>query len=446
MSRITITIKIVTLAITLSLTLPGKAQNKWSIDDCMRYAAEHAHTVRQAELKADNYRTERREAIGAFLPKVSATGDLQLSSGRTIDNETNTYGNYSQLYNYYGLSASLTLFSGGKLINNLREANRRRDMGRSALQSAQDKVAIDVLAACVDVLYYQGLEEVCEAKLATSDSIHHQTVRYAELGLKSDADAAQTAQQVAADKYDLIHNAGLLATAQLNLRHLMQLPDSVAIELIEPEETETGATERDADRIYEAAATTNPDVTEARMSSEAATYAHKAARGNLMPTLTLYAGISSNYYKYLNVDNYEAASFAQQMKGHRGQYITAELTIPIFSGLSRSSTVRQRRNDKEIAEDKYREALDELRTNILKAIVDCQNAEAELEQLTAKVETDSIAYHSVRRQFEEGLNDPLELRTAANTLATSEAALLQGRLTLIAKRRYIEYLYSGKLF
>lgn len=53
------------------------------------------------------------------------------------------------------------------------------------------------------------------------------------------------------------------------------------------------------------------------MSSEAATYAHKAARGNLMPTLTLYAGISSNYYKYLNVDNYEAASFAQQMKGHR---------------------------------------------------------------------------------------------------------------------------------
>lgn len=91
--------------------------------------------------------------------------------------------------------------------------------------------------------------------------------------------------------------------------------------------------------------------------------------------------------------------------------------------MSRSSTVRQRRNDKEIAEDKYREALDELRTNILKAIVDCQNAEAELEQLTAKVETDSIAYHSVRRQFEEGLNDPLELRTAANTLATSEAAL-----------------------
>ncbi len=430
---------------TMALATAATAQSEWTIDDCMRYAAEHAHTVRQAELTEDNYRAARRSAIGAFLPKLQATGDLQLSSGRTIDNETNTYGNYSQLYNYYGLSASLTLFSGGQLINNLREANRKRDMGRSALAAAQDQAAIEVLEACVDVLYYEGLVEVSRTKLATSDSIHHQTIRYAELGLKSEADAAQTAQQVAADKYDLTHNEGLLATAQINLRHLMQLPDTTYFSLAKPEDPQPTAEPQDANQIYDEASATNHTVAEARLSSEAAAYAHKSARGDLMPTLTLYAGISSNYYKYLNVD-YEASSFAQQMKGHRGQYVTAELVIPIFSGFSHSSTVRQRRNDHEIAEDKYRQALDDLRKQIVQAIVDCQNAEADLEQLTAKVEADSIAYNTIRRQFEEGLNDPLELHTAANTLATSQASLLQGELTLLAKRRYLEYLHSGQLY
>lgn len=421
------------------------AQQSWTADDCMRYAVQHNHDVRQAEITADSYRAARTAAIGSFLPTVSVATNAQLNSGRTIDNETNTYGDYSQFYNGYSLQAELPLFDGCATINRLRAANSNRRMSESAIARTQDQTAINVLQAYADAVYYEGLAQVSRQKLAASDSTHIQTVRNVELGLKSDADAAQTAQQVAADAYDLSHNEGLALRSLLKLRQLMNLPDSVNLSLALPSAPDDTSSTPDAAQVFDAARGVNPSISEARNAQEAANFSRKAAIGDAMPSLSIQAGIGTYYYKYLNSDAAATAVFHDQMKGNRSQYIQAKLVIPIFNGLQSSTAIRKARYDMSSAQEKYLQALDNLRNEALVATTDCRQALADLSQSDAKVVADSIAYHVARRQYEEGLTDPLELKTAANSLALSRAQNLQCRLTLFLKQRYLTYLMGNPI-
>lgn len=86
------------------------AQEVWNIDQCMAYAVEHNHIVKQRHLEADNYRMDRMKAIGQFLPGVSGNVSAQYNFGRSVDPETNTYISKSTFNNGYSMEASIPIF------------------------------------------------------------------------------------------------------------------------------------------------------------------------------------------------------------------------------------------------------------------------------------------------------------------------------------------------
>ena len=65
------------------------------MQQCMQYAVEHNHEVKQAALRLDNYKAQKTGAIGQFLPSVNAGIDAQYNFGRAIDPETNGYTDVS---------------------------------------------------------------------------------------------------------------------------------------------------------------------------------------------------------------------------------------------------------------------------------------------------------------------------------------------------------------
>ena len=68
----------------VSLCSIQAAAQPWTVQRCMRYAVEHNHEVRQAELELDSYKASRTEAIGRFLPEVGAGIGAQYNFGRAI--------------------------------------------------------------------------------------------------------------------------------------------------------------------------------------------------------------------------------------------------------------------------------------------------------------------------------------------------------------------------
>ena len=120
--QVTNYIKVLGLMIGGWLCLQVSAQQVWSIDRCMMYAVDHNRTVKQRELEVKNYKLDRLQAIGSFLPGVSGSTGVQYNYGRSVDPETNIYNNVSTFNNSYGLSGSLTIFRGGSLVQELKRS------------------------------------------------------------------------------------------------------------------------------------------------------------------------------------------------------------------------------------------------------------------------------------------------------------------------------------
>lgn len=420
------------------------AAEPWTVDSCMQYAASHSHTVRQQQYALDNSRVAKTQAIGAFLPSVYGSVSGQMNFGRAIDPETNTYTNVSTLYNGYGLQASLDIFDGLQRYNELRMAKANVAMGRSAVQAEKDDVALKVYKAYMDLVYCQGTVEQTLKKRDESQALLHQTEVMAEVGQKSDADVAQMRATLAADEYELTHMQSQTTKAMLALKQLMNYPADSALTILQPTfEQELQPIDTPL-QIAAYAATSNPRILKAQQGVEAARYSLRAARGALLPSLSLSGGVSTSFYR--NMDKGGHASFSQQFKNNAGEYIGLSLSIPIFNRLATSSTIRRRK----IALDQARENLEyeqsELQRIIIEAASDVENSTKEVTKMQEQVEADSLAAYLTTRKYEEGLASSIDVKTAAVTLLQSRVKLLQSQLTMAYNKKLLAYYKGEKLW
>ncbi len=170
-------------------------------------------------------------------------------------------------------------------------------------------------------------------------------------------------------------------------------------------------------------------------------YSYKIAIGDMMPSISINAGISTAYYKNLTGGN-PVPGFGDQFRNNRGEYVAATLSIPIFSGLSRLSAKSRARYELETAKEQLSEQERRLHDDISAAVMDRDGYAMEILSLQAKVEADNEAYRLNLRKYEEGLLSLIDLQLTANTYYSSKVSLLQKQMLYILKDKLVEY-YKG---
>lgn len=430
------------------MTLVGGAAaqtDAWTMDRCMEYAMSHNTGVLKKQRALASLHEDCKTATADFLPSVGASVGGQYSWGRGVDPETNTYSTVTTFNNGYSLYASMYIFDGGRTINQWKRAKVARRQGMSELQKERDDRAMAVMQAFVDAVYYKECVALAQDKLEESNSTLRLTRTQEEVGMKGRPDVAQIEAQVAEDSYNLTHNRNLFHTAMLTLKDAMCYPvaDTLVLDTALHVRGGDGAGE-DAGDIFASATEINPAASIAALNVRNSSLLYSIAKGNLLPTLSVSAGISTNYYRNF-ADGAVAASFGSQMSNNLGEYVSATLSIPLFDNLSRIANVRKAKNNKVIAELDRDETLRRLQTDIHQAVMDRNGYSEEVVRMELKADADSVAYRMAKRKFEEGMLDAITLQTSANTLLQSRVSLLQKRLLLAMKERLVRYYKSGTL-
>ena len=338
------------ILLTFHFSLLTSVAQQWTMQQCMQYAVEHNHEVKQSELELDNYKATKTGAIGNFLPSVDAGIGAQYNFGRAIDPETNLYTDVSTFYNGYSLEASLPVFDGFSRLHALKAAKASELMGHHALRQRQDQTALDVLRAYADVAYYEGLVTMADEKVKETEQLLRQTQVLEEVGRKSAADVAQVESQKAEADYELLRQQNLYASALLELKKTMAFPlnDSLSI------------------------------------------HEWRQARASLLPTLSLNAGLNTTYNKTLHSEN--AASFSNQLKNNMGEFVGATLSIPLFNRLQSITNIRKAKNKYKIAQETYAQKQLELEKLSREAWQDRLAYQMQTIQMEKKVEADSLSY------------------------------------------------------
>jgi len=429
------------------LTLAGLpctpfAQTRLTLDACMAYAVEHNPNVRQQVYANRNYRQEYIASIAALVPSISASASATTSFGRSVDPETNTYTTVANLDNSYSLSGQIPVFAGLSGINTVRAARVMRLMGIEELQQARDEAALNAMQAYFDVVYYTESVRLAREQRQTSAANLRKSRKLYELGLKSAADVAEIESQCASDDFLLTQQENNLALAKISLCEAMNYPSGSCPEIVAEIAVGTPAGAAAYGEVLAYALEKHPKAQQAAYNVQQMRLKYSVAKGKYYPSVSVGGGYSTNFFMSLD-DRSLYAPFGSQLRDNRGYYFSARLSIPIFGGLTKRTSVNRARNNWRIAELQRDATLRTLQSEVAQAYQQMLGAGKEFVQASKKAEAARLAYEAVAGKYERGMVSALDLQTASDKLLQARAERIRTRLQYIIKTRLVEY-YNGE--
>ena len=431
---------LLTLAVSILLT-PLYAQEKMTLEACMKYAIEHSTSVQQQEIALEDARQNYIGAVASAMPSINASTGGTMNYGRSIDPETNTYTTTSTFNNSYSLSGSLTVFNGLSTINTIKATKVMRAMGVEELQLARDQIAMNTMSAYFDVVYYYGTVEIAQEQLMTCQLELKQVQEQYELDLKAPADVAEVEAQVANYDYLLTEQQSNLELALIELRKVMNYPQEEPLEIDTEVDIEGMLITESLEEVLNYALVYNPQIRSKEMNSRYYELNYASTKGRYLPSISLSGGFSTNYF--VNVDspgNY--AKYFNQLGNNRGYYVGMSMSIPIFSGLSRRVAKHRAKLQYDNAILAHTEQRRTLESEVAKTYQEMQNFGKQYIMSQKKVQANDLAYRSVSQKFAEGMVTAIDLQTASNNLLQARSDLLHARLQYIIKCRMVGY-YNG---
>jgi outer membrane protein TolC len=428
---------------SMLITASCYAQDKvWTLDECMHYAVEHSTQRAKQEAVNEVYKADELEAAGAFLPTLGLQSNMYFNFGRGLDPETNTYMSNNVFNNSYDAYSNLTLFNGLANVYRVKLAKVNRLLGKAQLQETKDMIALQTMELFFNVQYYKGTVRLAEQQLEESATTLKQVQRMEELGLKSIPDVAEIQAKEAEDRYALTKQTNLLTLETIKLKEKMNFPADEAFDVAGYESDAWERLEKeDAAEVYQQALVTLPKVQAAEKSLSASEMDYKRVKGQLYPTLSMNAGVSTGFSRLMDGSVY--SSFNSQFKNRRGEYVSFTVSIPVFSGFSRYSGVKRSRQQMIIARNEREETLRQVYSEIEQAVADVNGLSDECRWAQKRTEAMLSAHQVNQRKYEEGLINAIELTTSSNRLLNSRVEELSANLRFQLKTKLLNYYKGG---
>lgn len=425
-----------TIIIFATILTAHVMSGQMTLNDCLVYAAEHAHDNILNRLEVSKATADKRIAASDLMPSLSLSSSGNLSFGRNIDPETNTYDNKQTLSTGFGLSMSIPVFDGFVRINNLKIADVARRRQLSNLDIARDRISFEVIKAFYNVSYCRAMVDQMTTQLERDSLDLAATRRAEELGVKSGADVSQMEALVATDEFELANQRGQLAKAYMTLKGAMgMLLDGEPLDL----DFDT------PDYIHAGDGNTNPRIAEARLALRQSEYEVRVARGAFSPRISLSGGVSTSYYRMFGTNAATPTSFNKQWHDNMGEYIGFSVSIPLFTGLSATNRLKRAKINREESRVRLEKTQYEVARETTEAELDVSTAAVELQAAVKRLDAEQIAYNAVRRRYELGSASVIDLYTTGAKLAAARAALEGKRIQKIISEITLSYYMGAKL-
>ncbi|MDR1514853.1 MAG: TolC family protein [Synergistaceae bacterium] len=154
------------------------------------------------------------QSEGTFTP------DLALSAAADDERTNQTSGGTSQVR----LSASQTLYSGGRNQALRRQSGQVRSIAELTLADAENRAVGELFARFYNVLLQDRYAETERSAIAASELHLREVARMSELGLSNRLEVIRASQQLAANRANLSSAEGLYDSAVISLMNYLAIP------------------------------------------------------------------------------------------------------------------------------------------------------------------------------------------------------------------------------
>jgi outer membrane protein len=436
------------IIITIFNWQAGLAQDvkMWTLDDCINYAVENNIGLKRQRLQTETYQADLVKSKMDFLPSLNFGSDAQLGFGRSIDPVTNLITFKQNISNSYSLRTNINLFNGLSGLNTM-IANRYMHMaGLESEKIARNTLIIEILGQYYQVLYLRGIEEASRLRAELSEKQHFRIVKMVETGREALSRQYEMESQLSDDRlsYTIAHNNANQAVT--TLKQMLQLSPETEFDVEIPDLTNLAIAYEnfDVDSIYRIATQTLPRLKAIEYELEANRKQISAAKGTMIPSISLGGAVYTGYYKVISEDLPEQQSFSTQLKNNNSQAIYFSLSIPLFNNFTIGRNIKTARIRKDDAALRLEQEKNNLYTEIENACLDYIRGRDEYLAARANLEFNTRSFQAVEKKFETGLVDVTDYSAAKTALFRAETEALRTKLQMMIRKLAISFYTTGE--
>lgn len=435
----------------LLLSAGIQAQRKWTLQACLDYAYQHNISLEKARLSNEVLKVDKKAAVGAFLPDLSARASNVYSFGKPVNQQTNRRSGDVQNVQL-SLGTSVTLFNGLKNRNSLQQANLNSRGGQLDVEVAKNDLSLSVLNAYLQILLSKALVKVDRLQLKIDRDQLKRVKKRVRAGAAPQGEVYDMQSTLAADTQKLTQSKNDYDINRLKLAQRLQLEhyaDFYVADVSISIPAEALST-YDPDQAYQHALASRPEVGSNRLRIESAKKGVAIAKADYMPTLSGSFGLSSNYSKLLGKENPNSLGittgsndFFSSLADNKTYSGGLSLSVPLFNRLQ----VKRR--------------VETARIKVMQARLDLQQTQNQLhrdmQQAYAYAKTAYSAYLAAKKtkraaqnsfdytlkRFAVGAVNSFDFNQAKDRLSKAKADVLRSKYDCFFKLKVLDF-YAGK--
>ena len=460
-----------------SAQAPEANPQKWTLQACVEYAMQHNLQLKQSELTTQTNRNNLQQSKANMLPSLNGTASHSYNLGRSIDPFTNSVvQNQTVQSNSFGMGLNMNLFSGLQTQNMIERNKLTVKASELDIETNKNTISLQVVNAYTQILFTQELLSNAKVQLETTKLQVSRTEKLVNAGSLPQTNLLDLKSQLASDELNVVNNENQLEMAKLNLLQLLQKPATEAIEIVVPNlDAPQTALQRNAQQIYEAAEQLQPQIKAAELRVKSAERSIALAKGGYMPSLSLSAGIFTNYssiakrfvadgslieyptgaywrdannnpipvYQSTKGGSIEKFAYFKQLDNNLRENLAFNLNIPIFSNLQNKTNVANAIIGKESARYSAETTKNSLRQTIEQAYLDAKLAAKRYATTQKQVDALKESFRATEQRFNVGVLNSVDYNLAKNNLNRAETDLIRTKYDYIFKVKVLDF-YEGK--
>lgn len=453
----------------------ANAQQVISLQKAIDLALANNLTIKQSQITTAIATEDYKQSKFNQLPSLTVNPQASYNFGRSPNLTTYSYTSQSFLYINGQAQASLTLFQGGQLRNQILQNRIALDVDKTSTAKVKNDLLLNVVIGYLTILTDQDLVTAAKQQVDLAKITLDRAQKNFDQGNATRADLAQAKSQVSTAELNLTTAQNQVDLAILVLKQYMEMDPNTDITVEKPDISKLTdiKTVYDNDEVIKTALSVNPDIHLAELQQQGYAQAVKVAKGGYYPTVSLFGGLGTNYSSISQnitgstsiqqqigtvqgtntpvFGQYQAPVYAShysigsQFSNNLNEAFGISMQIPIFNRFTARTSVRKAKLNYEYAQVSTQLAKNTLSKIVIQAELDLQAAVKNYQSALQTYESNKEALNVTKQRFDAGFVNTLDYNTAVTNYNKAQNDMINARYNLVFRSKVIDYYLGNKI-
>ncbi len=450
---------------------------KWTLKECVNYALENNISVKQNELNLKLSELSKKDAIGSFLPTLSASSSHSWNIGLNQNITTGLLENQTTQFTSVGVNSNVVLYNGLVNVNQLHRANLEILAGQYQLADMKDDVALLVANSFLQILFNKEQLKVQKNQYEVTKEELKRSNELVEAGVIPQGDVLELKATLASQEQQIVNAENAILLSKINLAQTLLIDDYQNFDIAEDEYEVplTTIMSEPAEVIIEKAKANRYDIKIAEANVKLADYDVKLAKGGLQPTLSAFYGYntrasySDRVLGFNNTPdgtnspigfvegsgeavvapNFDSTpiiggpdALFNQFSLNDGHSFGLSLNVPIFNGFSARNNVKRNSINLERSKNQLEQAKLDLETEVYQALNDSKSALKAYEAALKTVEAREEAFNYSKERYKIGLLNSFDFSQSQSRFEQAQSDVVRTKYDYIFKLKVLEFYFG----